>query len=82
VLLLLLSDIVAGFSVEAGWANIQGRASELGLELMDYLAGLLRVQYLACGRTISSETISVKQYSASMVFTLSAHNPGEERGIA
>jgi hypothetical protein len=59
VLLLLLSDIVAGFSVEAGWANIQGRASELGLELMDYLAGLLRVQYLACHRTISSDDASV-----------------------
>jgi hypothetical protein len=49
---------------------------------MNYLAGMLRVQYLACGRTISIETMSVKQYSAYMVFTLSAHNPGEERGIA
>jgi hypothetical protein len=77
---LLLSDIVAGFFAEAGWANIQGLAK--GRELSNYLAGSLRVQYLACGRTISSETISVKQYSASMVFTLSAHNPGEERGLA
>jgi hypothetical protein len=62
--------------LEAGW---QG---EWRSELLDYLAGLVRVQYLACGRTISIDSMGVKQYSASMVFTLSAHNPGQERGHA
>jgi len=71
-----LLAIVGTFFVEAGWGGV-GRS-----ELMNYLAGSLRVQYLACGRTISTETLGVKQYSAYMVFTLSAHNPGKERGLA
>jgi hypothetical protein len=68
--------MVAGFP-GGGWL-----AGEWRSEWMNDLAGSPCVQYLACDRTISIETMSVKQYSAYMVFTLSAHNPGEERGIA